>query len=473
MRHFETIDGTGTGTIPLDRLMLARLWSALGGKPELTQGVEMSGGGSLASVFAVSDFAAATTASAGLALAEWTGLRTGRVPDLTVDRRLASLWFSFSIAPQGWELPSVWDAIAGDYPAADGWIRLHTNARAHRAAALSVLGVAPAAGLERAAVEAAVAGWRGDVLETAIVAAGGCAAVMRSRGDWAKHRQGRAVLAEPLMRMDVGGGARAFANQFDAARPLAGIRVLDLTRVLAGPVGTRFLAGFGADVLRIDPPGWDEGAVIPEVTPGKRCARLDLKDAGGRDRFKALLARADVLAHGYRADALEALGLGRDVRASLNPGLVDVSLNAYGWTGPWAGRRGFDSLVQMSSGIAHAGMTQAQTDRPVPLPVQALDHGAGYLLAAATLRGLVLRHSHGTGSRWRTSLARVGGFLADYPQGPVAHPIGRPEAADYSDFIEMTDWGPALRLKPALGLGEAKVRWDRPASDLGTSSAEW
>ncbi|MDZ7602832.1 MAG: CoA transferase, partial [Hoeflea sp.] len=141
--------------------------------------------------------------------------------------------------------------------------------------------------------------------------------------------------------------------------------------------------------------------------------------------------------------------------------------------GPWASRRGFDSLVQMSSGIAQAGMTEAQADRPVPLPVQALDHGAGYLLAAAAVRGLVLRHSHGTGSRWRTSLARVGLFLADYPQGPVAHPIEKPEAADYSDLLEMTDWGPAARLKPALALGEAVLRWDRPASDLGTSPAQW
>lgn len=462
MTQSQTANGTGSGA------MITELWSALSGKPRLSGAVEISGQGALPSIFAVSDFAAATIATAGLALAEWAGVRTANAPPVTVDRRLAALWFGFSIAPQGWELPPVWDPIAGDYATADGWIRLHTNAPHHREAALRVLGT----GAERAAVAAVVGTWRSDELEAAIVAEGGCAAAMRSLEDWADHPQGRLVLAEPLMRMETGAAAK-FAAGFDALRPLAGVKVLDLTRVLAGPVATRFLAGFGADVLRIDPPGWDEGAVIPEVTPGKRCARLDLKTPAGRDRFKALLAEADVLVHGYRSDALAALGLGFDVRASLRPGLIDVSHDAYGWTGPWATRRGFDSLVQMSSGIAHAGMAAAGADRPVPLPVQALDHGAGYLLAAAAVRGLTLRHTHATGSRWRTSLARVGGFLSAFPQGANAGGIGKPERADYSDGVEHTDWGPALRLRSPLSVGDVEMAWDRPAGNLGSSPAEW
>jgi len=449
--------------------MIAELWCALGGAPELTEKVQVTGEGALPSVFAVSDFATAAVAAAGLALAEWTAARSGTASDVRVDRRLASQWFSFSIAPQGWELPPVWDPIAGDYASADGWIRLHTNAPHHRAVALKVL----ATNAERDAVAARVAAWRADDLEAAIVAEGGCAAAMRSRRDWADHPQGRAVLAEPLMRMEWGTAAPPIAPEFDPARPLAGVRVLDLTRVLAGPVATRLLAGFGADVLRIDPPGWDEGAVIPEVTPGKRCARLDLKAPCGRDRFKALLAEADVLVHGYRPDALEALGLGASVRASLRSGLIDVSLDAYGWTGPWAKRRGFDSLVQMSCGIAEAGMRQAGADRPVPLPVQALDHGAGYLMASAAVRGLTLRHTRAAGSRWRTSLARVGGFLAGWPQGEAAAEIGKPETADYADAIEPTGWGPALRLRPPLSIGDAAMGWTRPAGRLGTALAEW
>jgi hypothetical protein len=463
MRHAHTADGTGADA------MITELWKALGGDPQKHNAPEITGQGALPSVFAVSDFATAALATAGLALAGWSQARSGKLPAVAVDRRLASLWFGFSIAPQGWTLPPVWDPIAGDYASADGWIRLHTNAPHHRQAALRVLDTVA----ERACVAAAVARWPGEALEAAIVAEGGCAAAMRNRHAWAAHPHGRAVLGEPLMRMKQNGRAAGFSLEFDAARPLKGIRILDLTRVLAGPVATRFLAGFGADVLRIDPPQWDEGAVIPEVTVGKRCARLDLKTDAGRKAFVRLLADADVLVHGYRADALEALGLGADVRATIRPGLIDVSHNAYGWSGPWVNRRGFDSLVQMSCGIAAAGMAAAGADRPVPLPVQALDHGTGYLLAAAAIRGLVLRHNYGTGSQWRTSLARVGGFLARYAQERAAVPVDGAAPTDYSTEIEPTDWGPALRLKPPLALANAEMRWDRPAGELGTSQAAW
>lgn len=463
MTRRSTADTPGTGA------MISTLWSALGGCPERSGKVDILGQGALPSVFAVSDFATAAVATAGLALSEWGHARSGQMPPVVVNRRLASLWFGFSIAPQGWALPPAWDPVAGDYACKDGWIRLHTNAPHHRDAALRVLN----AEAERAAVAARVARWNGDELEAAIVAAGGCAAAMRSGRDWAQHPQGRAVLSEPVMGMNVGEKADAFEGAFDPSRPLAGIRVLDLTRVLAGPVATRFLAGFGADVLRIDPPTWTEPGVVPEVTPGKRCARLDLKTAAGREQFKALLAEADVLVHGYRADALDALGLDAETRAALRPGLVDVSLNAYGWSGPWLNRRGFDSLVQMSCGLAEAGMRGSGTAQPVPLPVQALDHGAGYLMAAAVLRGLTLRQTQRTGSRWRTSLARVGGFLSDWPQNAEEVQIGKPQDGDYADHIEITDWGPAARLRAPVQLGETVMVWDRPAVDLGTSAPAW
>src|SRR5262249_13189705 len=159
--------------------------------------------------------------------------------------------------------------------------------------------------------------------------------------------------------------------------------------------------GCGAEVLRIDPPDWEEPGIIPEVLLGKRTARLDLRTPADRDRFAHLLADADVLVHGFRGDALDRLGYGADVRADIRPGLVDVSLDAYGWTGPWAGRRGFDSLVQMSAGIAAEGMRAYGKDRPTPLPVQALDHATGYLLAAAALRGLARRREAQHASRWQ------------------------------------------------------------------------
>ncbi len=202
---------------------------------------------------------------------------------------------------------------------------------------------------------------------------------MLSIGEWAGHPQGRAVAPEPLVYLAATQPAGAPNWALDPARPLDGLRILDLTRVLAGPVATRCMAGFGAHVLRIDPPDWDEPALVPDVTLGKKCARLDLRVTA--DVFDHLLSRADVLVHGYRPGALDKLGYPASFRQSLSPGLIDVSLDAYGWRGPWAGRRGFDSLVQMSTGIAHTAWSRRRpTSRsrsfgPGAGPCHRLSHG--------------------------------------------------------------------------------------------------
>ena len=375
----------------ITRAFLAEIWSSLAGTAEAVERVILSGRGAFPAAFAVSDFATAAVAAAGLALSELIWARFGTAPEVTVDRRLASLWFGMSVNPQGWSLPPPWDPIAGDYAARDGWIKLHTNAPRHRAAALDVLGVAA----DKEAVSAAVRGWSTDALEEAVVGRGGCAAAMRDLAAWGHHPQGREVAAEPVAATVSGAAAPTTDWPALQDRPLAGLRVLDCTRVLAGPVATRFLAGFGAEVLRIDPPDWDEPALAPEVTLGKRCARIDLKTDRGRERFAALLAEADVLIHGFRPGALAGLGFDGPARRAIRAGLIDVSLDAYGWAGPWASRRGFDSLVQMSAGIAAEGMRRFGADRPEPLPVQALDHAAGYVMAAAALVGLTQRLASG------------------------------------------------------------------------------
>jgi hypothetical protein len=326
---------------------------------------------------------------------------------------------------------------------------------------------------DKEAVAAKVAKWRADELEGAVVAAGGCAATMRSIEAWSAHGQGKAVALEPLLWREAGDRAAAAPGPIDPALPLTGIRVLDLTRVLAGPVATRFLAGFGAEVLRIDPLDWDEQAILPEVTLGKRSARLDLRQVADRERLKALLAAADIIVHGYRPGAFDRLGLDAATRRRLRPGLIDVSLDAYGWTGPWAGRRGFDSLVQMSTGIAEAGMRRFGKDRPTPLPVQALDHAAGYILATAAISGVAQRRGAGTGSSWRTSLARVAALLTSLPTAGEAPPLAKPTDADYDPAIEATGWGPARRLLPPLAIAGTPMRWDRPAAPLGTAPASW
>jgi hypothetical protein len=454
--------------------LLNAVWPALDLPAAALDAVQLVGKGDLPSSFAVTDLAAASVGAAALAVQQLMVAQGQPAARVTVDRRLASLWFSWSIQPVGWERPPLWDAVAGDYATADGWVRLHTNAPHHRAAALAVLGCAEA----RAAVARAVAGWRALALEEAVIAQGGCAAAMRSLPAWQAHPQGISVASEPLMAWTPAVLATPVRREWawTAGRPLAGLKVLDLTRVLAGPVATRFLAAYGADVLRIDPPDWNEPGVIPEVSLGKRCARLDLRQPSARAIFEGLLAEADVLVHGYRPQALERLGFGESWRRQLHPGLIDVSLDAYGWSGPQAGRRGFDSLVQMSCGIAEHGMRMQGASKPVPLPVQALDHATGYLMAAAVVRALIARLAQGRALHARLSLARTACLLSEAPAasrpGPAQAlaPVGD---TDFAPQLEQTEWGPARRYLPPVAIDGAAMAWQRPASSLGSSAPRW
>ncbi|WP_170761508.1 CoA transferase [Ruegeria lacuscaerulensis] len=431
-----------------------------------------SGTGTRPSAFAVSELATAGFAAVGMELARLiTALNLApSAPDVSVDHRLASLWFGFSFKPDGWDMPSLWDAVAGDYQASDGWIRLHTNLPHHRAAALKVLGAKD----DKEAVSQAVKEWAIADLEAAIVAKGGVAAAMRSRADWLDHPQGRAVSRDPLIgwhsprKITLRERPEATAN-----RPLAGLRVLDLTRVLAGPVSTRTLAGFGAEVLRIDPPGWDEPGVIPDISLGKHCAYLDLKSPAGMEKLHGLLSQADVFVHGYRPGALDALGLNKVKRDELAPNRVEVALNAYGWQGPWSTRRGFDSLVQMSAGIADAGRAWAKAEKPTPLPVQALDHATGYLMAAAVLSAMAEAASGNSIMHAQLSLARTAELLAALGKSETGADITEPTPKDYAQGLESSDWGPGHRLKPALVVGTAQMAWSMPASKLGTAQPTW
>lgn len=433
--------------------------------------------GAFESVYATTDFAAASMAAAAAEVAEWIHDATGRQPTVSVDTRLASQWLRTSLQPMGWTLPAAWDALAGDYEASDGWIRLHTNAPHHREAALAALGWAAhaTATVTRDAVASVVAKWRAQPLEDAVVAAGGCAAVMHSAASWRGHAQGLAVCTEPLIAWEnLHASAPRSDPMTDPVRPLSGIRVLDLTRVLAGPVATRFLAGYGAEVLRLDAPTWHEPSIEPEVTIGKHCASLDFKTPAGRAQLEALMQQADILVHGYRSDALERLGLGAARRRSLRPDLVDVSLSAYGHTGPWHARRGFDSLVQMSCGIAHKGMTVHGSKQPVPLPAQALDHATGYLMAAAAVQGLRRRRRSGCGTRARLSLARTAHELMQgphpSPDGPALTETG---PRDLDAALEHTPWGPTRRLRPAHEVSGVPHAWASAACRLHSASAQW
>lgn len=460
---------TTAGEGPISHHLQA-LWAALGGAPHFLERCRFSGSGELPSAFRVTDLASAAIGAAGAAVAELVCESTGTSPAVHVDRRMASLWFGTSLRPSGWTLPPQWDPVAGNYRARDRWIRLHTNAPHHRQAALTVLGCAA----DAQAIARAVGRWDAEALEDAIVGRGGCAAVMYSREEWAAHPQGKAVAAEPLLHVHATQAVASRDWQPARDRPLRGIRVLDLTRILAGPVATRFLAGLGADVLRIDPYGWEEPGTVPDVVLGKRCARLDLKQPADLATLKRLLRGADIVVHGYRSDALARLGLDAARRRELNPALVDVSLDAYGWSGAWRCRRGFDSLIQMSTGIADAGMRAAGSDAPVNLPVQAIDHATGYLMAASAVRGLTARLKDGAGTEVRASLARTSAVLQlrSEPMSDVVALVPETEH-DRANHVEATSWGPATRLLPPLRIEGAPLAWFHPARALGAYEPRW
>lgn len=451
------------------------IWTALGGLTDQLDRVSIAGDGKLPSVYAVTDLASASVAAAGIALSELIESTTEKDTFVRVDRRLASLWFGTSIYPLGWELPPAWDSIAGVYPCKDGWIRLHTNAPHHRKVALDVLGLDDTALIpaDKKQVTRVTSEMGKFELETNVVSHGGCAAALQTADEWKSHAQGIAVSSEPVVWRSSGSVTAQNNWRPTPERPLSGIRVLDLTRVLAGPVATRLLAGFGADVLRIDPIDWDEPNVVPDVTLGKRCARLNLKETQGREKFEKLLSSADILVHGYRPGAIAKLGFDNTRIRDIRPALIEVCLNAYGWTGPWNERRGFDSLVQMSCGIAHEGMQTLGSNEPHPLPVQALDHSAGYVIAAAAIRGLTERFQHGVGSCSRVSLARMATLLMQGPAGTGDEQLVPAGSGDFNSRPEQTVWGTAHRLVSPLAISGTAISWSYPAAPLGSADAAW
>lgn len=310
----------------------------------------------------------------------------------------------------------LWAPLSGDYAAADGWVRLHANYPHHADAVRRALGDDPAPAVARLpAVE----------VEERVVAEGGAAAAMRTRADWLTTGPGAAVRAEPLVGMEKLDDAPP--REFTPARtPLAGVRVLDLTHVIAGPVCGRVLAAHGADVLHVTPPGWPVLLdLVRDTDFGKRQCT-----AGLDDRLRSLVAGADVVVQSYRPGSLAAKGFGAADLAAARPGIVVVSLCAYGHTGPWRARRGFDSLVQMASGIAaHAGM-----DEPRPLPAQALDHGTGWLAAYGALTALHCRATSGGSWHVTLSLARTAEWLHD-----LGRQSGEVSTVDVTPWLTETD----------------------------------
>lgn len=309
--------------------------------------------------------------------------------------------------------------LSAFFRTSDGFVRTHANYAHHRQALLHGLRLSSdatrddvAAALQVRTTERAVA----DVAER-----GGLCVAVRVEEPAADAALRRTPLVD--IRRTSAAPPRP-SRPIDADLPLHGIRVLDLTRVIAGPVATRTLAYLGADVLRIDPPHLPELATQHlDTGHGKRSALLDLRSAASGDRFAALAQDADIVVLGYRGTGLEALGISPAALIARHPGLIVLSLSAWGTDD----RRGFDSLVQAESGIARIEST---SDEPGALPAQALDHSAGYLLAAAVIELVGRRAREGGSWHASTSLRRVAAELLGLPRTPDPQPGVLPASAD-------------------------------------------
>ena len=394
----------------------------------------------LPSSFAVGTAAQVTIASASLAAATLWRYRGGERQSVSVDMRHAAIEFlsEHFASLEGVAPEDAWDPIAGTYQCGDRrWVRLHTNFPHHRDGILRILGCQ----YDRASVDKALQAWTGFGLEDAAAANGLCATAMRSFAEWDAHKQGQAVVTQPLVRITRIGDAPVRGLP-PGRRPLTGVRVLDLTRVIAGPVCGRVLAAHGADVLNIASPNLPNlPRLVVDTGRGKRSAYLDLRNPGDNRQLQDLLSQADIFVQGYRPGAIASLGFSPQDAARLRPGIVYVSLSAYGHVGPWSDRRGFDSLTQTASGLNHAEAEAAGQTEPKALPCQALDHGSGYLLAFGALTALMRRMREGGSWHVQVSLARTGRWIRDLDRVRKGLAMPMPTVDNVADLMEANEFG--------------------------------
>jgi len=455
--------------------ILTDLWVSTGGEPAALDAVTLTGEEpQLPSSFRVAAAAQVSIAAAGLAAAQLWKLRSGPDQQVAVDMRHAVVECRSEryLRVDGNPPPPAWDAIAGVYKTRDRrFVRLHTNFPHHRDAVCRVLNCKA----ERDAVQAALMQWDAEAFETAAYGAGGVVAMMRSHDEWSELPQAKALAALPLIEIEKIG--EAAPKPWPAGdRPLAGLRVLDLSRVIAGPVAGRTLAAHGADVLLVS--GADLPA-IPWLTidtgRGKLTTFLDLKRDEGRNGLKELLAQADIFSQGYRPRALASLGFSPEDAARISPGIIFVSLSAYGHVGPRAERRGFDSLVQTATGFNYAEGQAAGVDAPKELPAQILDHASGYLMAFGAMMAKARQSREGGSWHVRVSLAQTGRWI--WNLGRVADGLKTEDLKGEAvrPFAEQmpSGFGSLQAIRHAAQLSRTPAFWSKPAMPLGSHQPRW
>ncbi len=424
----------------------------------------------LAARFPVGEVAAAALAAGGAQAAHLWTLRGGAPQSASVDVRAAAaslLSFLFlRVDGDARPRPSETNPCVALYPCGDGrWVHLHGAFPHLLRGTLDVLDCAH----DAESIGAAVRAWDAQALEDALAERGMCGAMVRTAEEWRAHPQGRALAGVPAV--EIVRISDADPRPLGAGNaPLDGVRVLDLTRVLAGPACGRTLAQHGADVLHVSSPRLPTIDVFDiDTGHGKRSAHVDLDD-GGADTLRALLRDADVFIDGYRSGALERRGFGARDATAARPGIVYVSINCYGHAGPWARRPGWEQLAQSACGLAAA---QASPERPQLIPAAACDYTTGYLAAYGVMAALARRAREGGSWHVRASLAQTAMWIER--QGATCDPAAAVGAGNPQDLMmeSATPFGTVHHLRPAIELSATPARWRRPTVPHGTHEPAW
>lgn len=455
------------------RDVLSSVWRH-GGLPReaLSSAVLTGADPALPSSFAVGTASQASVAAAALAACELGHQRGQARQDVRVDMRHAAIEFIGYASIDG-RVPPTWDPFSGIYRCRDGFVRVHANFAHHRDGALRILGL-DAAASTRADAERALLSWSAIDYESAAAERGLVVAAARTFEAWDAHPHAAAVASQPLMTLERIGDAPPLPMREIGAgdRPLTGVRVLDLTRILAGPTCGRALALYGADVMLVNSPRLPNIELIAATSIGKLSTHADLLTGAGRAALEALAATTHVFVQGYRPGGLDALGFGAESLARRRPGIVYVSLTAYGTQGPWRDRRGFDSLVQTATGFNVAEAAAAGSEAPRAMPSFILDCSTGFLMAFAVSAALARQQREGGSWHVKLSLAQTAHWLRGL--GRVEGGIDGPKP-DFAPYLERSasGFGELATVRHSAELTRTPARAVRPSMPPGSHPAEW
>lgn len=429
--------------------------------------------------FKVAQTGAAILAANGTAAADIWQMKTGRKDSVSVDVRHAAATLASANhlefkQPDGSYLPmrdstlaqQAYATIAPYWTKDDRLFMPHFGMAHMKAKVLDILGCE----FNPQAIGKAVAKWNAEELDEAIAAANCCGGIVRSEAEWQAHPHGQVLGAQAVVEIEKIGESDPEPFQKEGP-PLAGVRVLDLTRILAGPVAARTLGEYGADVLMIGAEHVPQiKKFVIDLSHGKRSCYLDMRDAAEAAQLKALVKDADVFSQGYRPDTLTAKGFGPEELAAIRPGLIYTSINCYGSGGPLSNRGGWEQIAQTVTGISHEN-----GEFPELLPVYFTDYGTGYLGAYGTMLALARRAREGGSYHVKVSLCQTGMFLQR--QGRIADPSQStplaPEEVIALQQDSQTSYGDIRHLAQVVRHGEIQPRYAGPSPALGSARAEW